>query len=45
MDESEPQLVERALARLTRHGKPTLEELLEVQQHFGLSSPTLVEKD
>jgi predicted nucleotidyltransferase component of viral defense system len=25
--------------------KPTLEELLEVQEHFGLPSPALVEKD
>jgi len=25
--------------------KPTLEELLEIQEHFGLSSPALVEKD
>jgi predicted nucleotidyltransferase component of viral defense system len=25
--------------------KPTLEELLEIQQHFGLPSPALVEKD
>jgi len=39
------QLMERALACLTRHGKPTLGELLEVQEHFGLPSPTLVEKD
>jgi predicted nucleotidyltransferase component of viral defense system len=25
--------------------KPTLEELLEVQEHFGLPAPALVEKD
>ena len=25
--------------------EPTLEELLEVQAHFGLPSPALVEKD
>jgi len=25
--------------------KPTLEELLEVQEHFGLPGPALVEKD
>lgn len=25
--------------------KPTLEELLEIQAHFGLPSPALVEKD
>jgi Nucleotidyl transferase AbiEii toxin, Type IV TA system len=25
--------------------KPTLEELLEIQEHFGLPSPALVEKD
>jgi predicted nucleotidyltransferase component of viral defense system len=25
--------------------KPSLEELLEVQEHFGLPSPGLVEKD
>jgi predicted nucleotidyltransferase component of viral defense system len=25
--------------------KPTLQELLEIQQHFGLPSPALVEKD
>jgi hypothetical protein len=25
--------------------RPTLEELLEVQEHFGLPSPGLVEKD
>jgi len=27
------------------NGKPTLQELLEIQQHFGLPSPALVEKD
>jgi hypothetical protein len=25
--------------------KPTLQQLLEIQQHFGLPSPALVEKD
>ena len=25
--------------------KPSLQDLLEVQKHFGLPSPTLVEKD
>jgi hypothetical protein len=25
--------------------KPTLQDLLEIQQHFGLPSPALVEKD
>jgi hypothetical protein len=25
--------------------RPTLEQLLEIQQHFGLPSPALVEKD
>jgi len=25
--------------------RPTLEELLEVQEHFGLPGPALVEKD
>jgi hypothetical protein len=25
--------------------RPTLEELLEIQAHFGLPSPALVEKD
>jgi predicted nucleotidyltransferase component of viral defense system len=27
------------------NGKPTLREILEVQEHFGLPSPALVEKD
>jgi hypothetical protein len=27
------------------NGKPTLEELLEIQQHFGLPTPAFVEKD
>lgn len=27
------------------NGRPTLQELLEIQEHFGLPSPALVEKD